>query len=218
MVSSPASPPRQRGKSQTSSWLKLKLVNLNNHLTHLKRRQAKAMTLDLSLPSTCPALCVYGDYSWDAASFALYTLIDLSPEDLERLLSILNKEWLENNPTPIVRTPKTHNLAGKRLKDAVQAQVDLDKEITPVSGGQAKGVMGWYPTAFIVVTTQDWADEGLLFVFMDDTDDDEGNKEDPEVRRMDKFFFEVDDAPLLLSSFSFGDLAFVDAKEQYGVE
>ena len=59
---------------------------------------------------------------------------------------------------------------------------------------------------------------GLLMVFMDDTDDDEGNKEDPEVRRMDQFFFSVDDAPLLLSSFSFGDLAFVDAKEQYAVE
>ncbi|KAB8068365.1 hypothetical protein BDV29DRAFT_71341 [Aspergillus leporis] len=176
------------------------------------------MTLDLSLPSTCPALCVYGDYNWDAASFALYTLIDLSPKDLEKLLSILNKEWLENNPTPIVRTPKTHNLAGKTLKDVVQAQVNLDKEITPVSGGQAKGVVGWYPTAFIVVTTRDWTDEGLLFVYMDDTDDDEGNKEDPEVRQMDKFFFGVDDAPLLLSSFSFGDLAFVDAKEQYGVE
>ncbi|KAE8154309.1 hypothetical protein BDV25DRAFT_136002 [Aspergillus avenaceus] len=175
------------------------------------------MTLDISLPHTCPALCVYGDYNWDGASFALYSLVDLPPENLERLLSILNKDWLEDNPTPIVRTPKTHNLARKTLKEVVQAQVDLDKEVTPTSGGEAKGTLGWYPTAFIVVTTRHWADQGLLFVFMDDTDDDEGDKKDPEERRMDKFFFGVDDAPLLLSSFSFGDLAFVDAKEQYGI-
>ncbi|PLN84998.1 hypothetical protein BDW42DRAFT_191089 [Aspergillus taichungensis] len=176
------------------------------------------MAPDLSLPPTCPALCQYGDYNWDDASFALYTLIDLSVEDLERVLSTLNREWLEDNPNPLVRTPETHNFAGKTLKDVVQAQVDLDKEVTPVSGGEAQGNLGWYPTAFIVVTTRDWADSGLLMVFMDDTDDDEGNKEDPEVRQMDQFFFSVDDAPLLLSSFSFGDLAFVDAKEQYAVE
>jgi hypothetical protein len=68
------------------------------------------------------------------------------------------------------------------------------------------------------MTTPDWTDRCLLFVFMDDTDDDEGNKEDPELRKMDKFFFGFDDAPLPLSSFSFGDLAFVDAKDQYGIE
>lgn len=177
------------------------------------------MAPDLSLPPTCPALCRYGEYSWDEASFALYTLVDLPAEDLDSLLTTLNKEWFENeNPKPIVRTPKVHNFAGRSLKDTVQAQVDLDKEITPIAGGEAEGNAGWYPPAFIVVTTRDWADKGLLFVFMDDTDDDEGNKEDPEVRRMDKFFFSMDDAPLLLSSFIFGDLAFVDAKEQYGLE
>ncbi|KAF7593670.1 hypothetical protein BBP40_011079 [Aspergillus hancockii] len=113
------------------------------------------MTLDLSLPPTCLTLCAYGDYNWDDASFAVYKLIDLSPEDLNELLSTLNKEWLEINPTPLVRTPQTHNLAGKTLKDIVQAHGDLDKEITPVSGGQAKRVVGWYPEAFIVVTTRE---------------------------------------------------------------
>ncbi|GAB1206189.1 hypothetical protein APSETT445_004871 [Aspergillus pseudonomiae] len=199
-------------QSRVENWQ----INLSQ--TFQPKQPANSMSLDLSLPPTCPALCVYGDYSWDQASFALYTLVDLSPEEITKLLSTLNKEWLEDSPNPIVRSPEVHNLAGKTLKDVVQAHVDLDKGITPISGGEAKGNLGWYPTAFIVVTTRDWADRGLLVVYMDDTDDDDGNKPDPEVRGMDKFFFEIGDAPLLLASFSFGDLAFVDAKEQYGVE
>jgi hypothetical protein len=109
-----------------------------------KKHQAKAITLDLSLPPTCPALCAYGDFNWDQASFALYTLIDLSPGDLNELLSVLDKEWLEDSPVPIVRTPRVHNLVGKTLRDVVQAHVDLNKKTNPVSGGQAKGVLNWH--------------------------------------------------------------------------
>ncbi|KAH8423104.1 uncharacterized protein LDX57_000860 [Aspergillus melleus] len=179
------------------------------------------MSLDLSLPATCPALCRYSEYSWDLAAFALYTLIDLPPGNLSDLVTLLNKEHFDyGSETPLVRTPDTYNFAGQTLKDVVQAHVDLDKEITPCSGGIAKGTLGWYPSAFLVVTTRNWATEGLLCVFLDDTtaEENEDGLLDPEVRPMDKFFMPLDEAPLLLSSFSLMDLGFVDAKEQYGLE
>ncbi|KAI9038550.1 uncharacterized protein KD926_010679 [Aspergillus affinis] len=170
------------------------------------------MSLDLSLPATCPALCGYLRYSWDLAAFALYTLID---------------HYNYGSEVPLVRLPETYNLAGRILKDVVQAHVDLDKEATldpnlrvPGYEYSAIGDVGFYPTAFLVVTTPNWDNEGVPFVFMDDTDvsENEDTYLDPEVRPMDKFSMPLDEAQGLLESFSLSNLGMLVAKEQYGLE
>ncbi|PLB43354.1 hypothetical protein P170DRAFT_441781 [Aspergillus steynii IBT 23096] len=180
------------------------------------------MTLDLSLPATCPPLCHprYYECNQDLAAFALYTLVDIPESDLSKLLLFLNHEWChgDDDIPPIVRTPKTYNFTGKTLKDIVKAQTEMDMQMTPLTGAQANYELGWHPEAFLVVTTRDCVQpgKGLLLVFMDDYDNEFEQLDDPEVRRMDKCFLPIEEAPMVLSSFQLTDMAFMDAKAQFG--
>ncbi|GLA93608.1 hypothetical protein AtubIFM57143_011206 [Aspergillus tubingensis] len=155
--------------------------------------------LDLILPSTCPELQQSSDANWDDASFALYSMIELSSEELEKLTTALNRDWkreMTDEAMPLVRTPTVYDFSGKSLRDVVQAHVELDKEFTPRDDGGAEGDIHWYPTAFVVVTTREWEEKGLLLVYADVEE-----KKCP----MDKFFFHIDNANILLSSLNFGD-------------
>ncbi|RAK94419.1 amino acid permease [Aspergillus costaricaensis CBS 115574] len=155
--------------------------------------------LDLTLPSTCPELQQGSDANWDDASFALYSMIELSSEELDKLITALNRDWkreMTDEAMPLVRTPTVYDFSGKSLRDVVQAHVELDKEFTPRDDGGAEGDIHWYPTAFVVVTTREWEEKGLLLVYADVEE-----KECP----MDKFFFHIDNANILLSSLNFGD-------------
>ncbi|GLA34810.1 hypothetical protein AnigIFM63309_008987 [Aspergillus niger] len=155
--------------------------------------------LDLTLPSTCPELHQSSNSNWDDASFALYSMVELSSEDLDKLSTALNWEWkqeMTDEAMPLVRTPTVYDLKGKSLEDVVRAHVELDKEFTPRDDGGAEGDIHWYPTAFVVVTTREWEEQGLLLVYADVE-----QKECP----IDKFLFHIDVANVMLSSLNFGD-------------
>lgn len=169
------------------------------------------MAPDLSLPARTPELGQYGDSNWDDAAFALYTLIgDRAP--LPDVASALEEQWLkQGNENHLVRPAEQQPTAElETLKDVVQAHVAMDKGKSERDDGGAAGDLRWWPTAFIVVVREDWrtAPGGLLFVFADDERDCE----------MDKFFFQVEDAYMMLSSLSFGDEDLVRSKEIYGRE
>jgi len=170
---------------------------------------------DLSLPPACPALGQYGNYNWDDASFALYTLIDMPASELEALACTLDAQRRQNQDgegSPLVRVAPAHAFSGKSLKDIVSNHVAMDKDISPRDDGAAVGGdLHWYPTAFVVVTTSTWESGGLLFVYcVDDEDEAEGCP-------MDKFFFCVEDAHFMLSSISFGDESCAESKTTYAI-
>ncbi|GKZ21307.1 hypothetical protein AbraIFM66951_010094 [Aspergillus brasiliensis] len=155
--------------------------------------------LDLTLPPTCPELHQGSNANWDNASFALYSMVDLSSEDLDKLITALNQEWkqdMTDEAMDLVRTPTVYDFQGKSLRDVVQAHVELDKELTPSDYGGVEGDIHWYPTAFVVVTAHEWKEKGVLLVYVDVEE-----KECP----LDKFFFHVDVANVMLSSLSFGE-------------
>ncbi|KAI2854130.1 hypothetical protein CBS147343_9371 [Aspergillus niger] len=170
---------------------------VDSHLSSQESLPAMDAHLDLTLPSTCPELHQGSNANWDDASFALYSMVGLSSEDLDKLTTALNREWkqeMTDEAMPLVRTPTVYDFKGESLRDVVRAHVELDKEFTPRDDGGAEGDIHWYPTAFVVVTTREWEEQGLLLVYADVEE-----KECP----MDKFFFHIDVANVMLSNFEF---------------
>lgn len=171
------------------------------------------MAPDLSLPTHAPELGQYGAYNWDDAAFAVYTLIN-NKIPLSDAAHALEEQWLQQgNKTHLVR-PAEPAPGFTTLRDVVQAHIALDKVKNKTredgtGGAAAAGDLEWWPTAFIVVVREDWRmtpGGGLLFVF---ADDEKGCE-------MDRFFFGVEDAYMMLSSLSFGDEGLVRSKEIYG--
>lgn len=175
----------------------------------LQRYLNVAMAPDLSLPSHAPDLGKYGDYNWDDAAFAIYTVMgDKIP--LKDVASALEEEWLqEGNENHLVR-PAEPAAEFRTLKDVVQAHTALDKVKSERKDGGAAGDLKWWPAAFVVLVREDWGTTpgGLLFVFANDEED----------CAMDKFFFKLEDAYMMLSSLSFGDEELVRCKGIYGQE
>lgn len=166
-------------------------------------------TPDLSLPSHCPELARETDTNWDDASFALYTLVELPPHELQNIASLLEKEWIEKDLNcHLVRIPTRHNFVGKSLRDIVHAHVQMDKELTLRNDPVARGDIAWFPIGFLVITSQEWRDRGVLFVYVD--------YHEP-ARPVDKFFFRLEDAYMMLSSINFGDEECARSKEIYEI-
>lgn len=164
---------------------------------------------DLSLPSHSPELGDFGDKNLDSASFALYTPVDIPAGELESIVSLLDKEWMEKQGDEgphLVRLAPSNNLAGKSLKDVVKTHIHMDKEETPRDDAGASGDLNWYPSAFLVVTSNEWKQHGILFVY---ADTEQTNFP------MDKFFFLPKDGYNMLSSIIFGDEECARSKEKY---
>ncbi|KAK4997820.1 hypothetical protein LTR66_002841 [Elasticomyces elasticus] len=167
---------------------------------------------DISLPPCAPELGAYGDRNWDDASFAIYTLIDVTEDELQSIATTLDKEWMENQGNEgshLVRVAPRYKFAGKSLENIVQAHIEMDKDETPRDDAAARGDLNWYPTAFLILTRRDWMERGLLFVYADIEKDD---------CPMDKFFFLPKDAYMMLSSISFGDEECARCKEIYEIK
>ncbi|PLN83589.1 hypothetical protein BDW42DRAFT_192239 [Aspergillus taichungensis] len=158
---------------------------------------------DLSLPPTCPQLGAFENYNMDDAAFALNTLVDLPPSSLLELTTLLNSEWITSpDVPPLVRLPDRYNFKGKPLRAVLDTHVHLDGDITPRDDNpDVEGDLRWFPSALIVVTDVNWATRGLLFVYLDDRDD-EGEGLVPESRSLEKFFFRAQDASAFLGSVS----------------
>ena len=169
--------------------------------------------LKKTLPKHAPELTEYDEFNWDDSSFALYSTIGLSVEELHPIASQLEKEWVDQSLAPphLIRIPPQHEVGSGSLKNVVDAHIKLDKEIEWRDDGAAVGDLHWYPTAFVVITSRDWKREGALFAYVLEED------EDPD-RKMDCFFFKPEDAFMMLSSIHFGDESFDNSKDIYNID
>ena len=165
------------------------------------------MSPDLSLPHQAPKLGKYGDYNWDDAAFAVYSLLgDKTPP--QDVASVLEKQWLEQGNQNQLARPVAPATELETLQDVVRAHSALDKGKCQRSGSGAAGDLEWWPTAFVVVVREDWREKvgGLLFAFADEERDYE----------LDMFFFKLEDAYMMLSSLIFGDEDLAGSKAIYG--
>ncbi|OAK94445.1 hypothetical protein IQ06DRAFT_286491 [Phaeosphaeriaceae sp. SRC1lsM3a] len=166
------------------------------------------MPLDLSLPRHAPELCQYGNYNWDEAAFAIYTLLGPTVPR-SSVASVLNQRWLEQgNEDSLTRPAPELTAQVQTLKDAVLAHISLDKGICPRTDGGAAGDLEWWPTAFIVVVSEDWqsVDGGLLFVYVDE---ERGGE-------VGMFGLKVRHASEMLECLRFGDEEVGEGREAYG--
>jgi hypothetical protein len=164
------------------------------------------MTLDLSLPPRAPELARWDDCVWDDAAFAVYSLLG-DKISIQDVASALEKQWLEEGNEEHLTRPAPPALGLKTtLRDLVKAHIDLDKVDHNRSGGNTKKELKWWPTAFIVVVREDWTKPGgLLFVFADDEND----------YVVDKYFFKLEDAYMMLASLQYMDEGYATSKEFY---
>lgn len=169
------------------------------------------LNLDLSIPSYSPELGDFGNKNLDSATFASYTLIDLSASELESIASLLDKEWMgkqDNEGPHLVRLAPSNNFAGKSLNDIVTTHIQMDKEETPRDDAGATGDLSWYPSAFLAVTSNEWKKHGILFVYADT---------EQMGFPMDKFFFLPKDGHMMLSSIISGDEECARSKEEFAI-
>lgn len=157
------------------------------------------MAPDLSLPPQALELGQCDDFNWDRAAFAVYTLA--GEVSLQDVASTLEKQWLEQGNEDHLVRPAPTTLELKSLQEVLQAHIALGK-----GRDSERNEIEWWPIAFIVVVREDWKEPGgLLFVFADDENS----------YKVDKFFFKVDDAYMMLSSLSFQDETEAGSKEVY---
>ncbi|KAK4981227.1 hypothetical protein LTR66_010147, partial [Elasticomyces elasticus] len=100
---------------------------------------------DISLPACPPELGAYGDRNWDDASFAIYTMIDVTEDELQSIVSTLDKEWMKhqgNEGSHLVRVASRYSFAGESLTDIVQAHIEMDKDEAPRDDAAARGDLG----------------------------------------------------------------------------
>ncbi|KAI8966265.1 hypothetical protein F5Y11DRAFT_188541 [Daldinia sp. FL1419] len=158
-------------------------------------------SLDLELPPFQPELTSVlhqANCAW--ASFAIYSMTNsVSEARLNEIASIPQEEWEElSMDTKCVKPAvPTANFAGKTLKDVVAAHIAMDKELKPRQGGAPEA--GWWPHVFILVTSENIEDHGLLLVYgfePSSSTEDEGDEEEaqaPAQPIMGKFFFHPKD-------------------------
>jgi hypothetical protein len=162
------------------------------------------MANKLSLPHQARELGQYAHYNLDKAAFAIYTLL-CNNVQLQDVASALEKQWLEQgNEDHLVRRAPAAEFDS--LQGAVRAHVAMIKS----ADAGAASDLEWWPTGFIVLVREDWRTNsgGLSFVFADEEKDYE----------LDKFFFKLEDAYMMLSSLSFGDEELARSKVIYGQE
>lgn len=132
---------------------------------------------------------------------ALYTLIDLSSEDLQRIQQACESECVANGnePNSSVRIAPQPTFAGQPL----QAVLDYHTELS------SRAPLEFNPHNFITVTDEDWQTKGVLLVTLDD-DDLECNT--------DSFYIKAADAGLSVLNILVGNSDWTEQKENYELQ
>jgi len=124
---------------------------------------------DLTLPPTCPEAIPYRTIS-DVHPVALYTLADLSDDELQELqkVSESNCQLPDDKKGTNVKIAPRPRFVGQPLRAVYDAHLELGKD----SDAKFDRVL------FIVAHEKDWRAAGVLLVTLDDADD----PDEPECR------------------------------------
>ena len=149
---------------------------------------------DLSLPQTVPEVERYHHQKMGILPFALYTLFDMSDNDLTQLCVACESPY-EDEGT-VRRAPRS-----KFTEEPLQAIVDYHLEL---------GRSGEYhPTYFIVAVHQDWKSKGVIVVTLDD---------DELECRPDLLWTQAEESGILLVNLHMANTDWYEAKEESMVD
>lgn len=130
----------------------------------------------------------------------------------------LEKDWWEQyweQGWHLIRLPPDRNFEGGSLRDVLEAHIsfvenDPHETALATSDEYYAGDLDWFPTAFIVITSNYIETSPLLLVYADSHNE----RTDCPV---DMFYFRAEDASSMLSSIRLGDSTCADSKEIYAI-
>lgn len=122
--------------------------------------------LDLSLPHHVPEIEKYGNFNYDIAQYALYSLLDISHAELQDLCVSIEADYIEDQGEAephLITVPPIYNFSGKRLRDIFEHHVRFMN--THLEGEREDP--SWFALAFAVINERDWRSNGVLLVNLD---------------------------------------------------
>ncbi len=150
---------------------------------------------DLTLPSKATEMVEYHDRPMQLLPSALYTLVDLTSEELTQLQQAC-ESGIGCDPGTKIQFPPHHTYISRPLRAVFDYHIELGRE------------GDFDPKYFIVATKQDWKAEGVLLVTLDD-DDLECN--------VDSFRCRAETAGLSLVNLQVGNTSWGDEKDGYKI-
>ncbi|KAK8029690.1 hypothetical protein PG993_010981 [Apiospora rasikravindrae] len=159
------------------------------------------MSVDLTLPdSSSPAIDPYKDIPDPLLPFALFVHVDLNDsEELTSIEEACNSQT--EGATNVQRAPR-HDFSGQPLRAALAEHLD-----------NLVSTRRFDPFYFVAVVDENWREEGLVIVTMDDGT---GDEDDDHACQIDQLRVPAKDAGLILVNLQIANADWADYKEEYG--
>lgn len=157
--------------------------------------------MDLSLPPRWPSEARFD--AMDVLPSALYTLVDLTDEELQQVRQACETACIEtgselNSSVRIATQPRF-------LEQPLRAVFDHH-----VEWRARNGPLEFDPKMFIVVVNVEWQQKGVLVVTLDDEEEDGGN--------VDSFFTKAEDAGNIVGNMQIGNMGWDELKSAFELD
>ncbi|KZV93818.1 hypothetical protein EXIGLDRAFT_716675 [Exidia glandulosa HHB12029] len=150
---------------------------------------------DLSLPPSVPGVERYQHTPMNLNPSALYTLIDLSDDELQNLQRVCEEECEGDALSDVLLAPQSR-FVGSALRDVIEYHLTL-------------GDATYDPVHFIVAVERDWRSRGVLLVTLDDDDC---------VCKPDSFRIQPSLSGIVLVNIRIGNVSWEEEKEGYAID
>lgn len=157
--------------------------------------------MDLSLPSRWPSEARFEQM--DLLPCALFTLVDLTEDELERVRQACEAACIEtgSEPNSSVRIASQPRFIEQPLRAVFNHHVEWRSRDAPLE---------FDPKLFIVVVDVDWQQKGVLIVTLDDEEEEGGN--------VDSFLTRAEDVGHIIGNVQIGNMGWDELKELYELE
>lgn len=152
--------------------------------------------MDLTLPPTAP-VTRYHEEPMSLLPAALYTLVDLSDNDLRELQRVCESGCPDSQPGDNVRLSPQPRFVGRSLHAVYESHVELGEQ------------REYDPIYFIVAIHEDWRQNGVLLVALDDGD---------LQCKTDSFVIKASDCGPTIVNLQIGNSEWEAEKESYGIK
>lgn len=157
--------------------------------------------MDLSLPPRWPS-----EARFDAMGIlpsALYTLVDLTDEELHQVRQACEAACIEdgNVPNSSVRIATQPRFIGQPLRAVFDHHVAWRARDAPLE---------FDPKMFVVIVDLEWQQKGVLIVTLDDEEEEDG--------KVDSFFTNAEDAGRIIVNIQISNMDWDELKSTFGLE
>lgn len=157
--------------------------------------------MDLSLPPRWPSEARFD--AVESLPSALYTLVDLTDEELHQVRQACEAACIEdgNVPNSSVRIATQPRFIGQPLRAVFDHHVEWRARDAPLE---------FDPKMFAVVVDVEWQQKGILLVTLDDKEEGGG--------KVDSFFTDAEDAGRIIVNIQISNMGWDELKSTFGLE